>query len=36
MNTQEEINQAISDFRSATNGFERAKVWKSKISQKFT
>ncbi|XP_051528855.1 pirin [Myxocyprinus asiaticus] len=35
MNTQEEINQAIGDYRSATNGFERAKVWKSKIGQKF-
>ncbi|XP_048028092.1 pirin [Megalobrama amblycephala] len=35
MNTQEEIDQTISDFRSATNGFERAKVWRSKIGQKF-
>uniref|UniRef100_A0A8C1H628 Pirin n=1 Tax=Cyprinus carpio carpio TaxID=630221 RepID=A0A8C1H628_CYPCA len=35
MNTQEEIDQAISDYRSATNGFERAKVWRSKIGQKF-
>uniref|UniRef100_A0A672M8K7 Pirin n=1 Tax=Sinocyclocheilus grahami TaxID=75366 RepID=A0A672M8K7_SINGR len=35
MNTQEEIDQAISDYRSATNGFERAKVWQSKIGQKF-
>ncbi|RXN26059.1 pirin [Labeo rohita] len=35
MNTQEEINKAISDYRSATNGFEKAKVWQSKIGQKF-
>uniref|UniRef100_A0A671NV12 Pirin n=1 Tax=Sinocyclocheilus anshuiensis TaxID=1608454 RepID=A0A671NV12_9TELE len=35
MNIQEEIDQAISDYRSATNGFERAKVWQSKIGQKF-
>lgn len=31
MNTNEEISQAILDFRSAKNGFERAKTWKSKI-----
>ncbi|XP_032812525.1 pirin isoform X1 [Petromyzon marinus] len=29
MNTQEEIEEAISDFRNGTNGFERAKGWKS-------
>ncbi|EPY73643.1 pirin-like protein [Camelus ferus] len=31
MNTDEEISQAILDFRNAKNGFERAKTWKSKI-----
>ncbi|XP_036768819.2 pirin isoform X1 [Manis pentadactyla] len=31
MNTNEEISQAILDFRNAKNGFERAKTWKSKI-----
>ncbi|XP_054830262.1 pirin [Eublepharis macularius] len=31
MNTQEEILQAIDDFRNARNGFERATTWKSKI-----
>ncbi|XP_036401616.1 pirin isoform X1 [Megalops cyprinoides] len=31
MNTEEEINQAISDYKSGTNGFERAKMWQSKI-----
>lgn len=31
MNTQEEIMQAIGDFTSARNGFERAATWKSKI-----
>uniref|UniRef100_A0A087YFU4 Pirin n=3 Tax=Poecilia TaxID=8080 RepID=A0A087YFU4_POEFO len=31
MNTQEEIQQAIMDFQSGTNGFERAKNWRSKI-----
>uniref|UniRef100_A0A673V189 Pirin n=1 Tax=Suricata suricatta TaxID=37032 RepID=A0A673V189_SURSU len=31
MNTNEEILQAILDFRNAKNGFERAKTWKSKI-----
>ncbi|XP_061091094.1 pirin isoform X2 [Conger conger] len=29
MNTKDEISQAISDYRSGTNGFERAKTWKS-------
>ncbi|XP_006892455.1 PREDICTED: pirin [Elephantulus edwardii] len=33
MNTDEEIAQAILDFRNAKNGFERAKVWKSKIAK---
>ncbi|XP_034612351.1 pirin isoform X3 [Trachemys scripta elegans] len=31
MNTQEEIIQAIDDYRNAKNGFERAATWKSKI-----
>ncbi|XP_048652326.1 pirin [Marmota marmota marmota] len=31
MNTNEEISEAILDFRNAKNGFERAKTWKSKI-----
>ncbi|KAJ8397988.1 hypothetical protein AAFF_G00433350 [Aldrovandia affinis] len=32
MNTEDEIDQSISDYRSGTNGFEKAKTWKSKIS----
>ncbi|XP_067287469.1 pirin [Pseudorasbora parva] len=35
MNTQEEIDQTISDFRTGANGFEKAKVWRSKIGQRF-
>ncbi|XP_077374338.1 pirin isoform X2 [Festucalex cinctus] len=31
MNTEEEINQAISDYRNGQNGFERALKWKSTI-----
>ncbi|CAN9507188.1 unnamed protein product [Ophioblennius macclurei] len=31
MNTQDEINEAIADYRSGRNGFERAKNWKSTI-----
>ncbi|KAL4656894.1 pirin [Arapaima gigas] len=31
MNTEEEVNQVISAFSSGTNGFERAKSWRSKI-----
>ncbi|XP_077002470.1 pirin isoform X2 [Tamandua tetradactyla] len=31
MNTDEEISQAILDFRNGKNGFERAKTWKSQI-----
>ncbi|MGH0147286.1 UNVERIFIED_CONTAM: hypothetical protein FKN15_027337 [Acipenser sinensis] len=34
MNTEDEITQAINDFRSGTNGFELAKLWKSKIRNK--
>lgn len=29
MNTQEELAQAFSDYRSCKNGFEPAKHWKS-------
>ncbi|XP_029950063.1 pirin [Salarias fasciatus] len=32
MNTQEEINEAIMDYRNGRNGFERAKNWRSTIS----
>uniref|UniRef100_A0A3B4DWP3 Pirin n=1 Tax=Pygocentrus nattereri TaxID=42514 RepID=A0A3B4DWP3_PYGNA len=31
MTTEEEIAQTIRDFRTGTNGFERAKHWQSKI-----
>ncbi|XP_053722372.1 pirin isoform X1 [Synchiropus splendidus] len=31
MNTEEEIAQAIRDYRSCSNGFERAKNWRSNI-----
>lgn len=34
MNTEEEIQQAISDYRNARNGFEKAKSWKSKAGNK--
>lgn len=30
MNTEEQIQQAISDFRQGKNGFEKVKTWKSK------
>ncbi|KAG4438083.1 hypothetical protein IFR05_006449 [Cadophora sp. M221] len=33
MNTEAEINQAISDFRSYSNGFERARGWESEIGK---
>ncbi|XP_072040934.1 pirin-like isoform X2 [Amphiura filiformis] len=35
MNTEEEIQQAISDFRQGKNGFEKAKNWRSKSGNKF-
>ncbi len=35
MNTQEEIQQAISDYRNAANGFEKARKWRSKNGSKF-
>ncbi|KAK0119980.1 hypothetical protein ONS95_011403 [Cadophora gregata] len=33
MNTEEEIDQAMRDFRSYSNGFERAKGWESEIGK---
>ncbi|XP_064878757.1 pirin isoform X2 [Oncorhynchus nerka] len=35
MNTEEEINQAVRDYRTGTNGFERATAWRSKIRDSF-
>ncbi|XP_032359600.1 pirin [Etheostoma spectabile] len=35
MTTEEEIGQAIMDYQTGRNGFERAKNWKSKISNSF-
>ncbi|XP_040017851.2 pirin [Gasterosteus aculeatus] len=35
MTTEEEIRQAISDFQTARNGFERAKNWRSRIRDSF-
>jgi hypothetical protein len=35
MNTQEEIEQTIDDYRNHQNGFENAKNWKSEIGTKF-
>nr|XP_046191432.1 pirin-like isoform X2 [Oncorhynchus gorbuscha] len=35
MNTEEEINQAVRDYRTGTNGFERATAWRSKIRESF-
>ncbi|KAK9542984.1 hypothetical protein VZT92_000801 [Zoarces viviparus] len=35
MTTEEEIKQAVSDFKTAKNGFERAKNWRSKIRDSF-
>ncbi|KAF4395957.1 hypothetical protein F8388_013126 [Cannabis sativa] len=32
MNTQEEINQTIDDFDNYTNGFEKAKYWRSEAA----
>ncbi|KAF9425380.1 hypothetical protein BGZ76_003291 [Entomortierella beljakovae] len=34
MNTKQEVDQALEDFREFKNGFERAKEWRSKISPK--
>lgn len=33
MNSEEEITQTIKDFQTKTNGFERAKAWRSNIAQ---
>ncbi|KAH7410857.1 RmlC-like cupin domain-containing protein [Cadophora sp. MPI-SDFR-AT-0126] len=33
MNTEEEIDQAMRDFRSYSNGFERARGWESEIGK---
>lgn len=35
MTTEEEIRQAVSDFQTARNGFERAKNWRSRIRDSF-
>lgn len=35
MTTEEEIQQAISDYQSGRNGFERARNWRSKIAGSF-
>ncbi|EKG15534.1 Pirin [Macrophomina phaseolina MS6] len=34
LTTQEEVSQAMRDFRTFSNGFERAKGWQSEISKK--
>lgn len=31
MTTQQEINEAISDYRHGKNGFENAPKWESKV-----
>jgi hypothetical protein len=36
MNTDEEINQAMTDFRAARNGFEGAHEWYSHIGLPIT
>jgi redox-sensitive bicupin YhaK (pirin superfamily) len=33
MNTQAEVQQALMDFRSYSNGFERARGWQSEIGK---
>ncbi|KAI9761945.1 MAG: hypothetical protein M4579_000728 [Chaenotheca gracillima] len=33
LNTQEEVHQAMLDYQSHTNGFERAKGWRSEIGK---
>ncbi|XP_071951525.1 pirin-like [Antedon mediterranea] len=35
MNTEEELQQAIDDYRNARNGFEKARNWKSKSGGRF-
>ena len=34
MNTEAEIRQAIRDFQTASNGFERARLWRSVAGNK--
>lgn len=31
MNTQEEIDRTIEDYENCTNGFEKAKYWRSEV-----
>jgi redox-sensitive bicupin YhaK (pirin superfamily) len=33
MNSQEQVQQALLDFRSYSNGFERARGWRSEIGK---
>jgi hypothetical protein len=33
MSTREDVQQALVDFRSHANGFERAKGWQSEIGK---
>ena len=33
MTTKEEIDQAMMDFRTYSNGFERARGWESEIGK---
>lgn len=33
LNTQDEVYQALMDFQTHSNGFERAKGWKSEIGK---
>ena len=34
MNTQEELEEAMRDFKGGRNGFERAKTWVSEVKKK--
>ena len=34
MNTQEELEEAMKDFKGGRNGFERAKLWISEVKKK--
>lgn len=33
MNTKEQVEQALTDFRSHSNGFEKARGWQSEIGK---
>lgn len=33
MNLEEEVHQAVKDYREGKNGFEKAKGWKSTIRE---